>query len=216
MSKTFLITDYGTPLSRKLAAMLSDRGHKVITADTSEGEQDENTPQRANYSWNQRSPLGALNLMQQVLNNQKELDEVIVIITPSVENRPVHQLPTAVIEETVDTRLKGHFFLLKELLLYFQDRDHGVINLVFFTDGTEVLPPLDAAVYGGLKEGAASLFKQYQEENLVLCGFQSSTGSVDDFSEYILKNILDKPRNMHGRWFMDKQGLLGSISSRKR
>lgn len=217
MSKTFLITDYGTPLSRKIAAALLEKGHKVITADTMADHQEE-TEKTANYSWNQRSPLGALSLIQQITNKEQAFDEAILIVTPSVENRPIHQLPTAIIEESIDSNLKGHFFLLKELIRFFQEQKQnqsaGVINMVFYSDGIELLPPLDAALFGGLKETAASLFALYQEEDLTLCGFSSASPSADDFTAYLIKHILEKPRNTHGRWFhhSDRRGLLSTIT----
>ena len=213
MKKTVLITGKPSKLLEHLTRLYLGAGwNAAVTSGTADEEAE--TPDLLRVSLNRRSPLSTRSCIIDTLSQFEKIDEAVAVFTSEGENRPLHELPAAEIEELVDSSIKAAFFMLKELLGYFWKQKRGVLSLVLYTYGPEVLTPLDAAAYGSFRALADSLFTYYRNEPVTMNGFESQSGRTDEFAEFIKQTIDEKAGKTHGKWYKhsDRGGFLSNIS----
>lgn len=167
-----------------------------------------------NLEINWKSPLSVRSILLKGLTKFGSFRESIIIHSPMSEIRPLHDIPMAGIEELIDIGMKGTVFLFKELLSHFWKRKEGFMFPVLYSSGSEVLPPLDAALSGAFAAAVESMFTFYKNEPLILNGFESNTANASEFAEFIVKTIQDKAKTTYGKWFRfsDKPSLFSSLS----
>jgi hypothetical protein len=159
-----------------------------------------------NAEVNFRSPLSVRSMVLKGLNAYGELHEALITFSFGSETRVIHDLPLTDIEKRVDQDIKGKLFLLKELITYFWKKQRGSIAVILHTTGTSALLPLDAAVYGSIRELTESLFTQYKNEPLSINGYESFSPNTDDFASFILKTQKEKGEKSKGKWFRHGAG----------
>lgn len=212
MNGSLLITGRETELGSLIVRKLLDQKLSVISTEPTDSiplvDADGNPySQYRGISWNARSPLSARNVVLELINGKNEVDTALIILPTSVDNRPFHEVPSSTIDTSIDTEIKSHFFLVKEILGFFQKRGNGKLVFILYKGGTDALPPVSAAVYGCLHEFVSSLFVFYQNERVDLLGYESNTPYPEEFADYIVQGISET--NGVGRW--QKYGSRNSI-----
>ncbi|WP_020611136.1 SDR family NAD(P)-dependent oxidoreductase [Sediminispirochaeta bajacaliforniensis] len=215
MGKRVLITGKTTKLGNLLVEHYLSQGWQVVATVKQDEEKRNDTEIDSNLlirTWNRRSPLAAKNVLLGGINHFGGIDEAIIIFPVDGENRPLHELPSAAIEAAVDGQIKSQLFMVKEVLAYFQKEKSGQLSLVRHNEGAEVLPPLDAVCSGSFQALSRSLFTFYQNEEVRINSFESSTGDTKGFVDFFIKTLDEKARDQHGKMyrFHDK-GVLGAL-----
>ena len=79
---------------------------------------------------------------------------------------------------------------------------------------SSILLPLEAAVYGALKELTESIFTQYKNEPISINAFESTSNHTENFADFLIKTVDERAEKTYGRWFRhsDKIGLFNNIS----
>jgi NAD(P)-dependent dehydrogenase (short-subunit alcohol dehydrogenase family) len=212
MNGRLLITGRESELGALIVRKLLDQGLSVTSTESNDSiplvDSDGNPYAKfRGISWNSRSPLSARNVVLKLINEKSEVDTALVVLPTSVDNRPFHEVPSSAIDTSIDTEIKSHFFLVKEILSFFQKRGNGRLVFILYKGGTDALPPVSAAVYGCLHDFVSSLFVFYQNERVKLLGYESNTPYPEEFAEYIVRDMSEM--NGIGRW--QKHGSRSSI-----
>lgn len=207
MSRTVLITDIDTPLGFDLSKTFLEQGDRVIgTVAAPDKESDFKALNSSSFTlrrWQRSSPISAKSLLLNIINDFDNLDEALLLQTPSLPAKLLHEVTTAEIEQGVDLWIKGNLFLLKEILDIFKRGRGGVLALINYSphDSTGILPPLESTLRGSFQALAKSLFSSYSLENLYINGFESNTMQSNDFADFIRQTLHDRGRRVSGRWF---------------
>lgn len=204
MERTLLITGRQSPLADDLLQEALSRSFSVLaTYDPTLGEPevpDDFSDDLVYVEWNRRSPISARSVLLQAENVAGTLEEVFVVYSAEGVTVPFHETQASRIEEAVDGAVKGYLFLLREALSHALRRGGTGVNIVVQDSGSELLPPLEAATYGGFLAAARSLMTFYEEESVQVRGFQSASAGGREFAKYILDTIREKGEKAAGRW----------------
>ncbi len=218
MGKTILVTGIHNPSGETLTNRLLKGGHAVfgvspVSSDPFAREKD--NPSYRYCRWNENSPLSSRNVILSGLNAFSEITDAFIMYEPQVDSRPFHELPTAAVSSAVDVSAKGHFYLVRDVLRYFVQRGSGTLFLVIYYGGRELLPPIDSAMVGALRDFGKSLVSFYQNEPVSVQGLESSSANREEFLSIVMKTWEEKRREQKNRWFAhsDKSGFLQNISS---
>ncbi len=160
--------------------------------------------------WNRRSPLSARSVVIRAANVLSNIDEAFIVYSSSDEKfRPFHELSPTDIELKVDSDVKGYLFLTKEVLAQLSRQRGGTISLVFQHPGAILGSPLEAVASAGFRSTGDELFMAYQNEPIILRGFESTAGDVNEFARYVFAAGTEKAERTRGKWqrFTGKSGL---------
>ncbi len=212
MKRTVFITGKPSNLLEQLANVYLNSNYNVAVTS---GTTDENSEalDLLRLSINRRSPLSNRSCIINTLSTFEKIDEAIVVYSSEGENRPLHELPAVEIEEPIDNTIKAVFFMLKEIIAYFWKQKRGILSLVMYTYGPEVLTPLDAAAYGSFRSLSDSIFTYYRNEPLVINGFESQSSQTDEYAHFIKQTIDEKGNKTYGKWYKHsgRGGFLSNI-----
>jgi hypothetical protein len=142
-----------------------------------------------------------------------EIDGVLLVHTPRGDHSPLHEIPAVRIETAVDTALKGYMYIAKEALAYFIKRKQGFFSFVI-AEENETVSSLDAVLAGGFRALSDSLFRMYQNEPIILNGYESKGANPELFADFVVRTMTERERQPKGRWlhFSDRQGLFQNIT----
>ncbi|HUX13691.1 MAG TPA: hypothetical protein VMW87_11730 [Spirochaetia bacterium] len=160
--------------------------------------------------WNRRSPLSARSVVIRAANVLSTIEEAFIVYSSSNEVfRPFHELSPADIELKVDSDVKGYLFLIKEILAQLSRQRSGTISLVFQHPGAVLGSPLEAAAAAGFHSTADELFVAYQNEPVILRGFESTVADASEFARHVFAAGTEKAERTRGKWqrFTGKSGL---------
>lgn len=215
MAKRVLITGKTTKLGNLLVDAFLSRSWEVVATVRQDEESRDEGDIDANLlitTWNRRSPLAAKNVLLSGINQFGDIDEAVVIFPVDGENRPLHELPSAAIEASIDGQIKSQLFMIKEVLAWFQRRKGGQLSLVRHDEGADILPPLDAICSGTFHSLSRSLFTFYQNEEVRINSFESDSSDTRGFVAYIMKTLEEKARGNHGKLYRHSdRGVLGNL-----
>ncbi len=202
MKQKILITGIDSELKTRLTRMFINGGHTVtVTVNPHSKKKDKGTNDFFEIPWNNRSPLSAKDIILECQNRMEGFDNALTIFSLEQNNSPIHEISTAKIENSIDSSLKGNLYILKEIILYFQKTGSGNISLVHDIEQSEIPAPLYAVEAGGLSALTMSLFASYQSEKLTINSYKSNSGELDNYAEYIYKNINERTKPIHGKTF---------------
>ena len=217
MKRKILITGFDSGLKAKLVKLFLDGGYKVAaTVNTQSIKTNSNNSNFIEIPWNNRSPLSAKDIILECQNKMEGFDDALTIFSSQQNNRPIHEISSADIENAIDSGLKGNLFVLKEIILYFQKIGSGNISLINDIEHSEILAPLYAVETGGLLTLAKSLFASYQNEQLAINSYRSNSEELGDYAEYIYKNITERTKPVHGKIFKFQNRGAFSFAKQKR
>ena len=81
-------------------------------------------------AWNQSSPISARSLILAAENRLEKINDAILICSPPAVFKTVISITPEEIEILVNDHIKGWFFLMRELALYFNRLGTGTLSLV--------------------------------------------------------------------------------------
>jgi hypothetical protein len=165
--------------------------------------------------WNPSSPISARTLTLAAENRLGRINDAILICVPPAVYRPAEALVPGEIETLVNEQIKGWFFLVRELALFFRARGGGTLALAVpeITPGggrdapPDLLGPSAAASFRALAQGLLS--SSVNEPFQVLCFSSAETGQEAEFAAWFFKLIDEGGKKSSGKWH--KYGRLGFL-----
>jgi hypothetical protein len=161
--------------------------------------------------WNPASPISARTLLLAAESRLGRIDDaVLVCAPPSIRKKPGELSPND-IEILAGDHIKGWFFLIRELALYFCASPDGVsrsgtlalvvpdISSGGKDDPADIAGPAAAASFRAFAQGVllASAGEPYRS-----LGFSTGdAGNDEEFAAYIFKIIDEGNKRDSGRWF---------------
>ena len=155
-------------------------------------------------AWNPASPISARTLLVAAENKLKQINNAIVICSPPAVFKSAETLTPEDIEILVNDHIKGWFFLIRELILYFRRRGDGSLSLVapeIAGGGNGKNAPADFA-----GPSASASFRAFASGVLAGTGFQAmgfTSAEADneaDFAAWLFKIIDEGAAKNSGRW----------------
>jgi NAD(P)-dependent dehydrogenase (short-subunit alcohol dehydrogenase family) len=168
-------------------------------------EQETLSPAAIPLTWNPGSPISARTLLLGAENRLSRIDEAILVcVPPALRCRPA-ELPPAEVETMVEENIKGWFFLVRELALFFTAKKSGTLALALNEialggsrdDAADLLGPAAAASFGALTRGVLA---SAPAEPWLTMGFSSSeTGDEKAFASFIWKRLDESSKRDSGK-----------------
>jgi len=157
-------------------------------------------------SWNPASPISARTLVLAAENQLKQINNAIVVCSPPAVFKNAEILVPEEIEILVNDHIKGWFYLIRELLLYFRRRGTGSLSLV----APEIIPsgnknaPADLvgpSASASFRAFAQSVLASQASEPFQVMGFTiTEAGNEGDFAAWFFKMIDESAGKNSGRW----------------
>jgi hypothetical protein len=161
-------------------------------------------------SWNPGSPISSRTLILAVENRLGQINDALLVCSPPALYRPAEALVPAEIEAQVNNQIKGWFYLIRELALYFRNRGNGTLALAVpqtnqggSDSPADLLGTAAAAAFRSLASGLLSSSGSAPFQTL---GFSSDPGREKDFAAWIYKILDGASKKSSGKWH--KYGML--------
>ena len=172
-------------------------------------------------SWNPASPISARTLVLAAENRLGQINDAVVICSPPAVFKTAEALLPQEIEILVNDHIKGWFFLVRELVLYFRRKGAGTLSLVapeIVPDSGKEMWSSDAAganAWGRngqtdlLGPSAAASFRVFAQSVLAsaavepfqIKGFTTTeAGTETDFAAWFFKILDESAGKNSGRW----------------
>jgi NAD(P)-dependent dehydrogenase (short-subunit alcohol dehydrogenase family) len=160
---------------------------------------------RISIAWNPGSPISSRTMILSAENWLGQITDALLVCSPPAMYRPVEALVPAEIEAQINTQIKGWFFLIRELAIYFRAKGSGTLALIVPEPGSgggresmsDLFGAPAAASFRALAQGLVS---SAAGEPFRIFGFSPETGQEQEFAAWLYK-ILDKgSRKNSGKW----------------
>jgi hypothetical protein len=155
-------------------------------------------------SWNPGSPISSRTLILSIENRFGQINDAILVCSPPALYRPAEALVPAEIEATVNNQIKGWFYLVRELALYFRDRENGTLALVApqinLRGGESPADLMGAAASASFRSLADGLLSSAGSEPFQILGFCSESGREKEFAPWIYKILDGASKKNSGKW----------------
>ena len=161
--------------------------------------------------WNPSSPISARSLVLAAENQLKQIDNAVLICSPPALYKAAEILTPEEIEILVNDHVKGWFFLVRELLLYFRRLALGSLSLVAPEGGTskntlgmhasiDILGPSALTSFRSFANGVLSSVAAADPFSVMgFTGFEA--GTEKEFASWFFKMIDEGDKKNSGRWF---------------
>jgi len=155
-------------------------------------------------SWNPASPISARTVLLAAENRLGKINDCILVCSPPAVYRPPDGLAPEEIEILVDDHIKGWFFLIRELVIYFRRVNSG--SLSFVVSETKGEKNIHSDLLG---PSAASCFANYSgavlassaNEHFLAMGFSGfETSERSQFASWLFKIVDEGSKRSAGRW----------------
>jgi len=160
-------------------------------------------------SWNPASSISARTVVLAAENRLQQINDAILICSPPALFKTAEALTPEEIEILVNDQIKGWFFLIRELSLYFRRRGEGTLSLVTQESGIartsfiqgraapawskntplDILSPPASASFKAFAQGV--LASQTNQPFRTMGFSTAETGSEDEFAAWFFKAIDD-------------------------
>ena len=165
-------------------------------------------------SWNPASAISARTLVLAAENRLKKINDAILICSPPAVFKNADALTPKEIEILVDDHIKGWFFLIRELILYFRNAGTGLLALVApdISPGGErsgksaagrnnQLDLLGPSAAASFRSHSQSIVASLSGEPYQVMGFTGSeAGAEEEFASWLFKIIDEAAPKNSGRW----------------
>ena len=156
-------------------------------------------------SWNPASSISARTLVLAAENRLERINNAIVVCSPPAVFKSTEALAPEEIEILVNDHIKGWFFLVRELILYFRRSGEGSLSLVApdIIPGsgrppTDLLGPSALASFRAFAQG---VFASSAGGTFQVMGFTTAeAGDEGDFAAWFFKIIDEGTGKNSGRW----------------
>jgi hypothetical protein len=158
-------------------------------------------------TWTPSSPISARTLVVAAENRLGQINNAVLVCTPPAVYRTVEALTPEEIEILVNDHMRGWFFLIRELALYFRRLGTGSLSFVAPEHGAEggaknaqvdLLGPPALASFRTFAQGilAASVNETFQ-----VMGFSAPENSAkEEFAAWFFKIIDEGAKKNSGKW----------------
>ena len=155
-------------------------------------------------SWKAASPISTRTTVLAAENRLGQINDAILICSPPAIFKSANDLSPEEIETFVNDHIKGWFFLIRELCIYFRRAASGSLSLVIPETGTsgkysqaDLLGPSAAASFRAF---AQSVLAKAANEPFQLMGFSGAeAGAEEEFSSWLFKIIDEGSKRNSGR-----------------
>ena len=159
---------------------------------------------RLPLEWNPSSPISARTLVIAAENRLERINEAIFICSPPTVRGTADDLLLSDIDILINDHIKGWFYLLKEIAVFFSARKQGTLALVYpdlsnsgKDDTADVLGPSALASFRALTNG---LLTAAHNEPYLTMGFATTdAGNETAFSAFIFKSIEETNKRSNGK-----------------
>ena len=159
---------------------------------------------RLSLEWNPSSPISARTLVIAAENRLERINEAIFICSPPTVRGTADDLLLSDIDILINDHIKGWFYLLKEIAVFFSARKQGTLALVYpdlsnsgKDDTADVLGPSALASFRALTNG---LLTAAHNEPYLTMGFATTdAGNETAFSAFIFKSIEETNKRSNGK-----------------
>ena len=157
------------------------------------------------FDWNPASPVSAKTLVLSALNKLGNIDEAVLVCVPPAYRKNADAFTADEIDHFFDCNIKGWFFLVRELAVFFTERKRGTLALVLpeintgsGVDAPDLCGPVAAASFRSFAQGIMLSSVNTPYETL---GFSvPQPGGDQAFAAYVFKTMEEEKRNS-GRWY---------------
>jgi hypothetical protein len=156
-------------------------------------------------SWNPASPISARTVVLAAENRLGQINDAILVCSPPAVFKTAEALLPEEIDFFVNDQIKGWFFLVRELILYFRRFGSGSMSLVvpeINHDGKNAQTELlGASAAASFRTFAQSTIAASVNEPFLLTGFTGSeAGTEREFADWLFKIVDEQARKNRGRW----------------
>ena len=158
-------------------------------------------------SWTPSSPISARTLVVAAENRLGQINNAILVCSPPAVFRTAESLTPEEIEILVNDQIRGWFFLIRELALYFHRLGTGSLSFVapeLSSDGgtknaqADLLGPPALASFRTFAQGLLTLSSN---ELFHIVGFTApESGAKEEFAAWLFKLIDEGNRKNSGKW----------------
>jgi len=219
MSKTVLVTGKKSVLSKKLIDLLADQGYKVIvTMDLSDISADNDNENIRYVPWNRNSPISAKTVILESIKYYGKIDGAFILYNSTPLNQTFYDIPTAVIENTIDSSIKGVIFLVKEIINYFNKVRSGNLNFIIESEETRKKTIIENTCLSGFRGFADNFILPVSSEVFRSLGFQAMSENPAEFASFIYSIFEQNDSRNNGLWhkFGDKNRLISGFPGIKK
>jgi hypothetical protein len=162
--------------------------------------------------WNPGSPISARTLVLAAENRLGRFSEAILVCSPPQVRKDAAELAFTDVEMMVNDHIKGWFFLIKELAVFFKAKGEGTLSLVYpevnETAGEHEAPDfLGHSALAVFRTLTRDILAAAFSEPFLTLGF---TGVEDaGFAAFIFKQLEEKNRRGNGKLHKYSAGKLG-------
>jgi len=214
MGKTICICGNESVLRAHIIRGLAERDYQILITESEQLDEKREPEEKCHYYHiSTFTSIRVRSLFMKGIRDFGGIDGVILVHTPGREHSPIHEIPAVTIENAVDSASKGYMYIAKEALSYFIKRKQGALSFVV-AEEIETLSSLDAVLAGGFRALADSLFHMYQNEPIIINGYESRGANPELYADFVVRIMTEKEKQPKGRWlhFSDRQGLFQNIT----
>ena len=161
--------------------------------------------------WNPGSPISARSLILAAENRLGQINNAILICSPPAVFKTAGSLAPEEIEILINDHIKGWFYLIRELILYFRRVGSGSLSLAAPEQSaiepkaaggksiqTDILGPSAAASFRCFANG---ILASAANEQFLTMGFTGSeAGAEGEFASWLFKIVDEGEKKNSGRW----------------
>jgi len=155
-------------------------------------------------SWNPASPISARTVLLAAENRLGKINECILVCSPPAIYRSPDSLAPDEIEILVDDHIKGWFFLIRELIMYFRHAASGSLSFVVLeTRGVKNIHSdlLGSSAAACFTNYAGAVLASSTNEPFLTMGFSGpETSEKSQFASWLFKTIDESSKRNSGRW----------------
>jgi len=157
-----------------------------------------------NLSWNPASPISARTVLLAAENRLGKINDCILVCSPPAVYRSPDGLAPEEIEILVDDHIKGWFFLIRELVIYFRRANSGSLSFVVSetkgekTIHSDLLGPQAAFCFANY---SGAVLASSANEPFLAMGFSGfETSEKSQFANWLFKIVDEGSKRNAGRW----------------
>ena len=157
--------------------------------------------------WTPSSPISARTLVVAAENRLGQISNAVLVCSPPVVYRTAETLTPEEIEILVNDHIRGWFFLIRELALYFRRLGAGSLSFIAPEPGhdsnvknsqADLLGPSALASFRTFAQG---ILTSSANEPFHVMGFSGpESGAKEEFAAWLFKIIDEGARKYSGRW----------------
>ena len=156
--------------------------------------------------WNPSSPISARTLVLAAENRLSQINDAVLICLPPAVYKSTESLLPEEIEILLDDHIKGWFFLIRELSIYFRRTGSGSLSFVVPDQNTgsvkdpqtDILGPAAAASFRAFAQSVLSSSLNEPFRTMGFSGYEA--GTEKEFAAWLVKIIDEGSRKNSGRW----------------